>query len=681
MSDEPKPDHVKSIYDALLGRPVLLFIPKGKKRPVFEGWNHTTYEGTQDPDYQEQLRTGNVGVMLGSASVFRDVSGVYHLCSIDLDEDEEVEPFLAANPRLRGSLITKGRRGGNIWLWVLADSYPPMAKLTFTDGRLGENGKPAGWGEWRSESPPATEGGAGRRFQTVIYGAHPDGMQYRRVSAGLHPIRLDFSEIVWTETVDVPWRKSAYDELVDTHGEPWFKSKKGALTVNPPFFVAKYAMEHDVIYEPEEERFYDYDVPRGLWVEDSGDSIRWKFSTDFKKVADDADESGILLKRTNSFLQGLVQLLKGCGEKRQAFKREAGIVHLLNGMLDVRQNPPTLAGFAKEYYSRNQLAVELSEGADCPRFKKELLSDAVNVDDVRLLQRWAGQLLLGVNLTQKIMLLTGQAGRGKSTFINVMARIIGESNVAGLRTDQLHQRFELFNYVGKTFLVGADVPGHFLMTEGSHVLKALVGKDVLTAEKKNGDSMNIVGDFNVGLTSNSRLKVRLDGDTDAWRRRLMIVNYELPAPSTPDPQFLEKLLASEASGILNWMIEGAMVLLAEVAEHGKMVMTDKQKDRVDSLLAESDSIKQFVRQGLASSDHFSTVTTQEMVTAYVHYCEERGWNPLPTRKVESALPDAMLEIHRLSRRNDVQRAEKNQRGYYGIRILDTGNRNEEGNDA
>lgn len=292
------------------------------------------------------------------------------------------------------------------------------------------------------------------------------------------------------------------------------------------------------------------------------------------------------------------------------------------------------------------------------------------------MQKWAGQLLLGRNITQKIMLFTGTAGGGKSTLMNVLSAVIGAANVAGLRTDHLHQRFELWNYVGKTFLVGADVPGNFLMTEGAHVLKALVGKDVLTAEKKNGEAVTIVGDFNVGMTSNSRLKVKLDGDTDAWRRRLLIVNYERPRPSRPNPRFLEELLASEASGILNWMIAGAMQLLAEVAETGVIQMTDRQADRVDSLLAESDSIREFVRKGLAPEDG-TDATTHELTQAYVHYCEMRGWNPLPTKKVESFLPDAVLEVHRLAKRNDIMRDGKNQRGYRGLRILPQSDRDDE----
>ena len=670
-------DPVASLYEALGGRPVLLRIPRGKKGPLDKGWDQVTWDDTRSPEYQEELRRGNVGVLLGSASRYEDPSGTYHLCSIDADTDEGLQDLLALNPRLQDTLVTQGRRGGNVWVWVLEESYPPFAKLSFA-GTDGQPDKARPWGEWRAEGAPDAEGKR-KRFQTVIAGQHPEpGVSYRRISQAVRPVRIDFKEINWPEAVFQPWRKSAFEELAETHGAAWSISKKGVVTLNPPFFVAMYAVSHRVLFEPDEEEFYDYDWARGLWCRDSEDAIRWKLSTDFRTIAVAAQKSGELtsatqleVKRTNPFLQGLVCQLKGHVERRQAFTREAGVIHVANGMLDVRKSPPTLSPFAPDFFSRNQINVTLDEAAKCPRFLSELIESAVHPEDVSLLQRWAGQLLLGKNLTQRIMILTGKEGRGKSTLINVLKEIIGQANVVGLRTEHLAERFELWNYVGKTFLIGADVPGGFLMTDGAHVLKALVGKDVLTAEKKSGDSITIIGDYNVGLTANSRLRVKLDGDAGAWRRRLLIVNYDNAAPARPDPLFLEKLIASEASGILNWMIEGAMKLLAEIEEFGGIQLTQRQRDIVDSLLAESDSVREFARKAIAPADSLSTLTSQELSTAYVHYCEDRGWNPLPTRKLESALPDAILEIHRVAKRNDILRDGKNQRGYRSIRLLTT----------
>lgn len=703
------PAHIAAILAALGGQPVLLPIHDAEKGPKWNAWERLIYEDTQNPahlieywankrdsagdevrdekgnvirecyrrvPYAEALAAGNVGVRLGCASKLRAAGEVYHLCSVDIDEDEQVEPFLQLNPRLATTLRTRGSRGCNFWLWVLKDSYPPFAKLTHAT-RKDEKGKPLAWGEWRTDG--VSDQGAPRAFQTVIWGKHPKGMRYERVSEAAKPLLIDFRDINWPEWLNLPWRKSAFEELADAHGTPWFESDNGAITLNPPFFVAKYAAEHHVLFEADEGRFYAYCAERGLWKVESEEAIRWKLCGDFKKVADDARKPKLLAKRTNPFLQGIVGTLKGCVERRDVFRREVGIVHVQNGMLDLRGADPRLDAFSHRFFSRNQIPVRLDVEAQCPRFINELLRGGLESEaDILLLQKLAGQLLLGVNLTQKIVMLTGRAGRGKTTLIDVLAGIIGPENYTGIRTKHLEERFEIFNFIGKTLLIGADVPGKFLMTDGAHVLKALVGKDVLVGEEKSGKTVNVIGDFNVWLSSNSRLKVKMDGDADAYRRRLVIIQYDRPPPPRPDPQFLEKLMASEASGILNWMIAGAILLLRDIAEAGGLVMTPAQKERVDSLLSESDSVREFCRKGLAPVEGAGTdITTGELVAAYVAFCEHRAWNPLPTASVEKALPDILLEVHRMARRNDIAREGKAQRGYRGLRVLPLGSRGDD----
>ena len=41
------------------------------------------------------------------------------------------------------------------------------------------------------------------------------------------------------------------------------------------------------------------------------------------------------------------------------------------------------------------------------------------------------------------------------------------------------------------------------------------------------------GSFHVILASNSRLRIALDGDEDAWARRLIVVDFDKPKPVNP----------------------------------------------------------------------------------------------------------------------------------------------------
>lgn len=104
----------------------------------------------------------------------------------------------------------------------------------------------------------------------------------------------------------------------------------------------------------------------------------------------------------------------------------------------------------------------------------------------------------------------------------VLQSLVGRENVTQLRTDHLGERFELFRLIRRTLLVGVDVDADFLTSKGAPVIKGLVGGDLFDAEQKGGSgSFQIEGKFNILMTFNCRLKVKLQGDVGAWRRRLL----------------------------------------------------------------------------------------------------------------------------------------------------------------
>ena len=114
-------------------------------------------------------------------------------------------------------------------------------------------------------------------------------------------------------------------------------------------------------------------------------------------------------------------------------------------------------------------------------------------------------------------------------------------------------------------------------SRGAHVLKALVGDDQLSGELKNLNATPpILGKFDVVITCNSHLRVKLDGDAEAWRRRVMIVTYERPKPEVRISRFAEELLETEGPGILRFGVEGAMMHLRELEELADFRLTPKQ---------------------------------------------------------------------------------------------------------
>jgi len=106
----------------------------------------------------------------------------------------------------------------------------------------------------------------------------------------------------------------------------------------------------------------------------------------------------------------------------------------------------------------------------------------------------------------------------------------------------------------------------------------------------------------------------------------MIVRYEGPKPTKRILKFADILVKEEGAGILNWALEGLRMLLKDISELGDFRLTDRQSRMVDSLLAESQSIRNFLLNKVEVAPH-SELTTQELAAAYVKYCKGMEWKP------------------------------------------------------
>jgi hypothetical protein len=171
-------------------------IPYGEKGPRSKGWQDVTFEQSLEASYQEKIcecflpNGGNLGLIVGPPSA--------DLVDVDIDQDEWVEPFLEANPKLRVTLRRRGKRGCG--LMARMDGPYPVGRwdLKLTDGTK--------FGEWR----------AGGGHQSVVYGRHPetaaDGQPIDyKILVAKRPLRMKFEEIIWPDWVarPLPWEKAA----------------------------------------------------------------------------------------------------------------------------------------------------------------------------------------------------------------------------------------------------------------------------------------------------------------------------------------------------------------------------------------------------------------------------------------------------------------------------------------
>lgn len=634
-------------FTALLGDDVF-FVPCewGTKRPLLT-YVERPFAGTKTEAYRALFNAEptNIAVYLGKAS-----GG---LCAIDFDSDEDLAAFLELNPALVNTTRSRGSRGGMVWLRIeggFPESCNPEHKHF----------------EWRADGRLST-----------IHGRHPQGMDYTLVVAAV-PVALPFSEIIWPDGWELPWSdqesEDAAAELAKEFGQPFYSNKDGRVTgINERYWAALYARENRVLYDPDEKTFYLYDESKGLWQPVTQENIRETISARILEVSRESRQFSLEIQITQTKLKAVVTALMGIVEQRGAFRSKERFIHVANGVVRLSNDDVKFGGFSPEDYSRNQSPFAFDGDAECPRFLNELIYPAVNTEDADLLQRWAGLALFGYNLPQRFLILDGTPNGGKGTLVRIIQALVGVENTYQLRTELLQERFETYRYRGKTLLIGPDVPGDFLMRKGASMLKVLVGGDPISAEGKglNGD-FAMFGTFNIVMTCNSRLRIRLEDDAGAWRRRLLVVRYEKPPPTRRILDFHQTLLRDEGSGILRWALAGFVKLQAEFAERGDFMLTDMQRERVDSLLAESDSLRLFVRERM-ERHAYGDVTTGEFQQAYAEFCADKGWNALPITVVERNAADVMLDVWQVAKSHCIERdGKKSNRGWKRVRITPRG---------
>jgi putative DNA primase/helicase len=460
------------------------------------------------------------------------------------------------------------------------------------------------------------------------------------------------------------WFKLKYPKLTERYGEPLHEVVSGKRAqvrdAGEDFIAATLGADGTpdapTVYLSGEDRFYTYNKDTGIYERQREEDISARISDLYLTCARDCRETADVSKlmfamRDSAALTGVVKRAKALLRVPDDYfaQRSSEFLPAANGML--RLSDRTLLPFSPHYCCRHKLAVKYDKDAYCPRFMEQLLASALERSDIFLIQRWSGLALVGVNHSQKMLLLTGTPGGGKSTLVSVLTGIIGAENVGMLRTDFLGDRFELGRLLGKTLLYGADVAENFLTTHTASHLKSLTGGDPMTVEFKNSnESPQIKCQFNVIVTSNSRLTVYLEGDSDAWRRRLVIINYERPKPENPIPDFSARIIAEEGTGVLNFMLDGLDALRAA---NWKLEMNERQQRRVDDLLLESDAHRVFANECLTKDTNAPGMTKSKVYEEFVSFCDRRGWVAMSKNKFGKLGAEAITQTFGLIQRGDI----------------------------
>jgi hypothetical protein len=196
MTDEKAKAMLDRLYYLFGREAVFIRVLYGMKQAVGK-WKKT-WKQTQTPEYQAKLlatikQGGNIAVMLGP------VSG--GICAIDCDLDDEWRLFLAENPYLAGRLRTRGAHGGQVFFKMKPGANYPNSQAVYP---YYLKGCKEHIGEWRC-------GGSDKGAYSIIYGRHPDGVDYAvEVEVPIADL-ADFNSINWPPDWELTWKNSTQE--------------------------------------------------------------------------------------------------------------------------------------------------------------------------------------------------------------------------------------------------------------------------------------------------------------------------------------------------------------------------------------------------------------------------------------------------------------------------------------
>ncbi len=447
-------------------------------------------------------------------------------------------------------------------------------------------------------------------------------------------------------------------------------SRYEVLNLNDEFFALALGTlgrpASPTVYVASEGKFYTYEDESGTYrPAEEGKLITtlsmWLDLCMANLGANNISERFFSLKSPNR-LQRVVDRAKTLLAMNEPFFIESwdNYLPLANGVYDHGQKK--LLPFSPKHHFQSTLPVRYEEGARCDVFL-QFMGRVLPAEDVELLQRYLGQLVMGKNYAQRILILNGAAGWGKGTLLRMVQGILGSPSIGIIRESLFNDSRELGCYAGRSLLYHPDMPSLFLNHPHASLLKQLVGGDPLWADVEGvAKPIEMQGNFNVILSCNGVPVIRQDQDTEAWNRRLAVVQFHEPTHDRLG-KVSDLLLMKESAGFLNWLLEGREKFYKDQCQ---LKLTHSQQERVDRILNQLEPHLLFFRQTIvAQPDGFLILT--DCYRQFRDFCVEHGLSILQRKKFKSMMTHLIFEKYGLNLRHDVRNAlGKQQEGWKGL---------------
>ena len=298
---------------------------------------------------------------------------------------------------------------------------------------------------------------------------------------------------------------------------------------------------------------------------------------------------------------------------------DANFIAFKNGVYDVAHE--TMVPPSPDLILTNRIEHNFNPAAYSELMDSTLNKLACQDKDIRaLLEECVGYCFYRRNELGKAFILTGDKSNGKSTFLDVVAAILGEDNISTLDIKELGDRFSTSMMFGKLANIADDIGDDFLQGTQVSVFKKVVTGNRIKAERKGQDPFEFSPYVKILASANEI--PRMKDKTGAVLRRLVIIPFNATfSKDDPDyrPFIKYDLMQPEA---LEYMIALGMEGLKRVISNRAFTVPTLVQEQLDEYEESNNPIIAFLKD--VELSELENEPTSDVYRRYNLFCTENS---------------------------------------------------------
>lgn len=364
-------------------------------------------------------------------------------------------------------------------------------------------------------------------------------------------------------------------------------------------------------------------------------TIRPQIFYDF--VKDAAIRAGLSAEYTDSpdFMNKLFeQVAFNLAHDRETYiPKDAVWINMQNGTLEIKDGEVKLRDHDREDFFTYVLPYSYNPGASCPRWDAFLQQVLPEYEERILLGEYIGYCLTSNLKLEKMAVLYGTGANGKSVCTDVIAELLGRSNVSHvdlekLTTDDNHR----IQIEGKLANIsqenGPGVQYAILknMVSGEPVMVKSLYKDVRLMT-------------NYGKLIASYNTLPKSENTVGFFRRWLLFKFAVTIREGERDIHLKQKLCTELPGILNWVL----LCLKGLIARGGFLDSEACKEALNEYRVSANSALVYLEERLIVDDN-ARMTAKDLYSDYLNFCRDENYkNPFGKKNFLQQLYSSGIE--------------------------------------